>query len=71
MRTVALFKKGKYQALRLPKEFEFTEVTEVEITREGNSIILTPRRKSWTSFSSVAKADVNLLHERADVLDDE
>jgi len=70
MRTVALFKNGKNQAVRLPKEFEFTGVTEVEITREGNSIVLTPKRKSWTSFSSVAKADVSFLQERADVLDD-
>lgn len=70
MRTVALFKNGKNQAVRLPKEFEFEGVTEVEIKKEGNSIILTPKRKSWSSFSSVERADVDFLQERPDVLED-
>jgi len=47
MRTAALFINGKNQAVRLPKEFEFEGVTEVEICKEGESIVLTPKRKSW------------------------
>ena len=70
MRTVALFKNGKNQAVRLPKEFEFEGVTELEIKKEGNSIILTPKRKSWTSFTSVEKADDQFLQNRPDVLED-
>jgi len=70
MRTVALFKNGKNQAVRLPKEFEFEGVTEVEIKKEGNSIILTPKRKSWSSFSSVERTDADFLQERSDVLED-
>ena len=62
MRTAALFKNGKNQAVRLPKEFEFEGVTEVEITKEGGSLVLTPKRKSWSSF--------DFLLERPDVLEE-
>ena len=70
MRTASLFKNGKNQAVRLPKEFEFEGVTEVEIARDGESIILTPKRKSWASFTEVEKADSDFLAERPDVLEE-
>ena len=69
MRTASLFKNGKNQAVRLPKEFEFEDVTEVEIINEGESIILTPKRKSWTSFSNVEKADSDFLLDRPDLME--
>ena len=70
MRTASLFINGKNQAVRLPKEFEFEGVTEVEITKEGESIVLTPKRKSWLSFSEVELADADFLVDRPDILDD-
>ena len=70
MRTASLFKNGKNQAVRLPKEFEFDGVTEVEITRDGESLILTPKRKSWASFAEVEKADDDFLVERPDVMEE-
>jgi antitoxin VapB len=70
MRTAALFKNGKNQAVRLPREFEFEGVTEVEIVKEGESIILTPKRKSWISFSKTERTDPDLLVDRPDALDD-
>ena len=70
MRTAALFKNGKNQAVRLPKEFEFEGVTEVEITKEGGSLVLTPKRKSWSSFAEVEPADADFLVERPDVLEE-
>jgi len=70
MRTASLFKNGKNQAVRLPKEFEFEGVTEVEIQRDGESIILTPKRKSWASFSEVERADKDFLGERPDLFDE-
>jgi len=70
MRTAAIFKNGKNQAVRLPKEFEFEGVTKVEIVKEGESIILTPKRKSWSSFSDVENADDDFLSERSDVVED-
>ncbi len=70
MRTASIFLSGKNQAVRLPKEFEFEGVTEVEIVREGESIILTPKRKSWTSFSDVKLAESDFLVVRTDVVED-
>jgi antitoxin VapB len=70
MRTASLFKNGKNQAVRLPKEFEFDGVTEVEITRDGESLVLTPKRKSWASFSEVEKADDDFLADRQDVMEE-
>jgi len=70
MRTASIFKNGKNQAVRLPKEFEFDGVTEVEITKEGESIVLTPKRKSWSSFSEIEHADDDFLIDRPDVLDE-
>ena len=70
MRTASLFKNGKNQAVRLPKDFEFEGVTEVEIIKEGESIILTPKRKSWASFSDIEKADSDFLLERIDIIED-
>jgi antitoxin VapB len=70
MKTASLFKNGRNQAVRLPKEFEFSGVSEVEIIREGDAIILKPVRKSWTSFSEVEKADDDFLSERENVIED-
>lgn len=64
MRTAALFTNGKNQAVRLPKEYEFKGVKEVEIIQDGDSLILKPKRKSWTSFVEVTKAEDNLLSQR-------
>lgn len=70
MRTASLFKNGKNQAVRLPKEFEFDGVTEVEISKEGESIVLTPKRKSWMSFLETERADADFLVDRPDILED-
>ena len=68
MKTASLFKNGQSQAVRLPKEFEFTGMSEVEIMREGDAVILRPIRKSWTSFAETDKADTDFLTEREDVM---
>ena len=70
MRTASLFKNGKNQAVRLPKEFEFDGVTEVEISKEGESIILTPKRKSWMSLLETEIADTDFLVDRPDILEE-
>lgn len=71
MATAHVFTYGREQAVKLPKEFEFTDVCEVEIRKQGNSIILTPVRKSWASFALVQQADEDFLSEREDVLEAE
>ena len=70
MATASLFTNGKSQAVRIPKDLEFDGINEVEITRDGDSIVLTPKRQSWTSFSSVEKADSDFMLERSDVVED-
>jgi antitoxin VapB len=69
MITASLFKNGQNQAVRLPKELEFTGVNKVEIYKQGNSIVITPVRKSWKSFVDVSQADHDFLLEREDVID--
>lgn len=70
MRTVSLFKNGRNQAVRLPKEFEFEGVSELEISREGDALILRPARKSWASFAILDKVDADFLLERPEVIED-
>ncbi|RUO18615.1 type II toxin-antitoxin system VapB family antitoxin [Aliidiomarina haloalkalitolerans] len=70
MKTAALFINGRSQAVRIPKEFEFQGVSEVEITREGDALILRPARKTWTSFTDVPLADSDFLGDREDVIDE-
>jgi antitoxin VapB len=41
IKTAKLFKSGRSQAVRLPKEFRF-EGTEVRVRREGNAVVLEP-----------------------------
>jgi antitoxin VapB len=71
VRTVSIFKNGNNQAVRLPKDMEFAGISELEITREGDQIILRPTKPSWSSFAGIAKADTDFLQNREDVISDE
>lgn len=71
MRTVSIFKNGNNRAIRLPRDLDFEGVSELEIVREGDSIILRPVRPSWGSFSQLENADADFLTERGDVVSDE
>ena len=47
MGTAKIFRNGRSQAVRLPKEFRF-EGTEVNIRRSGKKVILEPKkRRQW------------------------
>jgi len=50
MPTTRVFKSGNSLAVRLPKEIAFTEGAEVEVTREGTVITLTPARLDMAAF---------------------
>ncbi len=52
MRTVSIFKNGNNRAIRLPRDLDFEGVSELEIVREGDSIILRPVRPTWGSFGA-------------------
>ncbi len=56
-RTAKIFLNNRSQAVRLPKDFQFT-VSEVFIRRQGEEIVLSP--SSWDAFLAdgpVAPAD--------------
>ena len=46
MKTAKLFKNGRSQAVRLPKEFRMTG-DEVYIKKQGEAIILLPKVGTW------------------------
>ena len=46
MATAKLFRNGRSQAVRLPKEFRF-DGEELSIRREGEAVILEPLARSW------------------------
>jgi antitoxin VapB len=49
MKTAKVFKSGNSQAVRIPKEFHLDDA-EVEIRKQGGSLILRPRKKSWAAL---------------------
>ena len=58
-RTAKIFLNNRSQAVRLPKEFQFS-VSEVYIRREGDKVILSPRPTTWDAYfeqGPVAPAD--------------
>ncbi|MBY3107993.1 antitoxin [Rhizobium laguerreae] len=50
-----LFQSGNSQAVRLPKEFRF-DVDQVEVTREGDAVILRPRADRGVRWASLHAA---------------
>lgn len=68
-RTAKLFTNGRNQAVRLPKMFEFSGIDEVFIRKEGDSIVLTPKRKTWLSFAELPAADDAFMVERGDIME--
>lgn len=58
VRTASLFRNGRNQALRIPREFEL-DASQVEIRKEGDSLVITPLRPdrllallaSWTPLA--------------------
>lgn len=49
MDTAKLFKSGRSQAVRLPKQFRF-EGDEVYVKRVGEAVVLLPREDSWRTL---------------------
>ena len=56
--TAKLFKSGGSQAVRLPKEYRFEDQEEVLVYRQGNRIILEPKKKTWSrEFLALAEPE--------------
>lgn len=71
MRTVSIFKNGNNRAIRLPRDLDFDGVNELEIIREGDTIILRPVKPSWGSFVQEEKADKDFMQEREEIVSEE
>ena len=54
-RTAKVFMTNRSQAVRLPKEFQFS-TDEVFIRREGEDVILSPRPREWGPYLAQAPA---------------
>lgn len=71
MRTVSILTRDDGQTITLPEEMAYTDVSELEITRIGDTITLRPIRPDWLSFARVPVADAAAFEERPAVIDDE
>jgi antitoxin VapB len=70
MHTARIFKNGRSQAVRIPKDCAFDGVTELTVRREGQKLILEPVRKSWLSFlEEVEPADRDFMTDRRDFME--
>lgn len=52
--TAKIFRSGRSQAVRLPKDFRF-EGNEVRIRRHGNSVILEPIAQDWAWLDAIVE----------------
>ena len=70
--TARLFVNGRSQAVRIPKAYRFEGVSEVVIRRQGDSLIITPARKTWPSYADeAAGVDEDFMTDRLALLDSE
>jgi antitoxin VapB len=52
-RTAKVFMNNRSQAVRLPKEFQFS-TPEVFIRKQGDDVILSARPKDWSDYIAAA-----------------
>ena len=66
-RTARVFMNNRSQAVRLPKEFQFS-TPEVFIRRQGDEVILSTRPKDWSAYlASDAIATKEFMEEVEDL----
>ena len=67
MKTAKIFKNGRSQAVRLPREFRF-DCDEVFVHKQGDKVILTAKEPGWDEFfDSVSVFGEDFLSEREDL----
>jgi antitoxin VapB len=50
-RRASIFRNGRNQAVRLPQDLNFPDkVKEVQVRKQGDSILLSPVKPDWASF---------------------
>lgn len=67
--TVSLFRNGKNQAVRIPRDMEFKGVTELVMTREGDTLTLRPARPTWSSLAQLEPLGADFLGDRPAVIE--
>ena len=68
MHTAKIFKNGRSQAVRIPKDFAFEGVTELAVQKVGQKLILEPVRKSWLTLNNESRpVEDDFLAERPDL----
>ena len=64
MQTARLFRNGRSQAVRLPREFRF-DGDRVFIKRVGNAVVLVPYQEPWQSlFDSLDRFSDDYMQDR-------
>ncbi len=64
MDTAKIFKNGKSQAIRLPKEYRF-QGSKVYVKQIGNAVLLIPEQDSWqTLIDSLAQFSDDFMLDR-------
>jgi antitoxin VapB len=64
MKTARLFQNGRSQAVRLPKEFRFSD-SQVLIKKMGDIVLLIPCQKPWqTLFDSLDQFSEDFMADR-------
>lgn len=63
-----LFRNGRSQAVRIPKEFAFIGVDAVLIEKRGASLVLTPARATWKSLAELEPAAEDFMSLRPHLL---
>jgi len=67
MKTAKIFKNGRSQAVRLPKEFRF-DCDEVFVQKQGDKVILSAIEPGWDEFfDSESVFSEDFLAEREDL----
>lgn len=65
-KTARIFMNNRSQAVRLPKEFQFS-TSEVFIRREGDEVILSPRPSDWSALLHGPFASREFMEEVEDL----
>ncbi len=71
METAKIFWSGRWQAVRLPRDFRF-DGNEVRIRRHGNAVILEPIVLDWAWLDAIiGPLDVDFVRAVADQPDEQ
>jgi antitoxin VapB len=65
-RTAKIFMNNRSQAVRIPREFQFS-TSEVYIRKEGEDLILSPRPKDWSALFAGPHASPDFMEGYEDL----